>query len=238
MADKGIAPDKWGEEASTPTVQFYHAAIRQLVAERFAASGLTWEEAVQDPGLELTRSDFEKMEADLLATGYRFDVSALVSLQEEPDKYKPLTTVGDSGNQPKDELGRSIVGLGDNVFQAGADVTGTARFISSIETVMTMMEEGVPDETIAIIDDSGGTLTVPILEFFAGVVCMGGTVRSHLAILTREYGIPCLMGAELDGIKEGDQVLVEYSKAATNAYADAADAAADRPRILKTNEGS
>ena len=64
---------------------------------------------------------------------------------------------------------------------------------------------------------------------------MGGTVRSHLAILTREYGIPCLMAAELDGVQEGDQVLVEYAKAATNAYADAADAQGDRPRMIKTS---
>jgi len=235
MTEERIPPDKWGAEASTPTVQFYHSAIRQLIAERFAASGLTWEEAVQDPSLELTRVDFEKMESDLLATGYRFDVSALVSLQEEPDKYKPLPTVGDSGAQPQDESGRPIVGVGDNVFQAGADVSGTARFISTIETVMTMMEEGVSDGTIAVIDDSGGTLTVPILEFFDGVVCMGGTVRSHLAILTREYGIPCLMGAELDGVQEGDQVVVEYSRAAADPYADVSDATRDRPRMIKTS---
>ncbi len=65
MAEERIQPDKWGAEASTPTVQFYHSAIRQLVAERFAASGLSWEEAVQDPKLELTRADFAKMEGTL-----------------------------------------------------------------------------------------------------------------------------------------------------------------------------
>jgi signal transduction protein with GAF and PtsI domain len=119
------------------------------------------------------------------------------------------------------------------VFRAKDDVTGSARFVSNVETVMEMLTGGVPDGTIAIIDDSGGTLTAPILGDFTGVVCMGGTIRSHLGILTREYGVPCLMNAQLDGLSEGDQVVVEYSKPAADAYADQAAAAERRARIIK-----
>jgi len=227
-------PDKWPRESGTPIVEHYHTAIRRLVAERFAASGKTWQEAVHDPALELTRADFEQVEADLLATGYRFEMSAVVSRQEEPDKYKAPAGPVDSGSNETDEEGRAVVGSGDNVFRAKADVSGTARFVSTVETVMEMLTEGVPPGTIAIIDDSGGTLTAPIVGDFAGVVCMGGTIRSHLGILTREYGVPCLMAAVLDGLREGDQVTVEYSKAAADAYADAESAAAQRARIIKT----
>jgi hypothetical protein len=64
---------------------------------------------------------------------------------------------------------------------------------------------------------------------------MGGTVRSHLGILTREYNVPCLMNATVDGLADGDEVTVEYSKPAADAYADA-DAAADhRVRIVKVS---
>ena len=86
------------------------------------------------------------------------------------------------------------------MFSAKADVTGTARYVSDVENVMEMLTDGVPEGTIAIIDDSGGTLTAPILGDFTAVVCMGGTVRSHLGILTREYDVPCLMAATLDGL--------------------------------------
>lgn len=230
MSEPRILGDKWGKPAMSEVLEFYHSAIRKLVAEKFAASGKTWQEAVQDPALELTRADFEKIEADLLATGYRFTMSAQVSIEEEPDKYKPIAGVGDSGNQPRDEQGRLVVGTGDNVFQAD-DIVGTARFIGTVEVVMDMLLNGVPEGTIAVIDDSGGTLTAPILEGFTGVVCMGGTIRSHLGILTREYGIPCLMAAELDGLQDGDTVSVEYSKPATDAYAERDDAA--RARIVK-----
>jgi phosphohistidine swiveling domain-containing protein len=227
-------PDKWARESATPTVEAYHSAIRKLVAERLASSGKSWEEAVEDPDLEFTREDFERVEADLLATGYRFETSAIVSLKEEPDKYKPLAGIQDSGEQESDEQGRPILGTGDNVFRAKGDVSGTARYVSDVERVMDMLTEGVPEGTIAIIDDSGGTLTAPILGQFTGVVCLGGTVRSHLGILTREYNVPCLMNAQLDGLAEGDQITVEYSKPAADAYADEATAAAQRARIIKT----
>lgn len=225
-------PDTWARESATPVVERYHSAVRALVAERFAASGKTWEQAVEDRSLEPTPEDLEKIEAALLAEGYKFDVSATISLKEEPDKYKPLAGIANTGAHEKDEEGRAIVGTGDNVFKA-ADVTGTARYISDVDKVMEMLTGGVPENTVAIIDDSGGTLTAPILGDFTAVVCMGGTVRSHLGILTREYNVPCLMNAALDGLADGDEVTVEYSKPAADAYADAEAASDHRARIIK-----
>jgi phosphohistidine swiveling domain-containing protein len=228
-------PDIWARESETPVVERYHSAVRALVAERFAASGKSWEEAVESRILEPSVEDLEKIEANLLAEGYKFDVSATISLKEQPDKYKPLAGIANTGAHESDEQGRPIVGAGDNVFKAPADVTGTARYISDVEKVMEMLTEGVPENTVAIIDDSGGTLTAPILGDFTAVVCMGGTVRSHLGILTREYNVPCLMNAALDGLADGDEVTVEYSKPAADAYADA-DAASDhRARIIKVS---
>ncbi len=233
MTDPGTAvpAGKWAKPAMTHTVEFYHSRVRALVAERLAASGKTWEEAVQDPALELTREDFERIERELLDTGYRFEMSAQISLVEEPDKYRPLGKIKDTGEGEVDESGRPVIGTGQNVFRADKDITGTARLVSTVETVMDMLVNGVPEDTIAIIDDSGGTLTAPILEHFAGVVCMGGTVRSHLGILTREYGVPCLMDAVLDGLHDGDVVQVEYTKAPADAYATNDEAA--RARIVK-----
>ena len=80
--EAGAIPDKWGGKAMMPTVEFFHSAVRQLVAERWASSGKSWEEAVVDPSFELTRDDFARIEADMLATGYRFEASAEVSAME------------------------------------------------------------------------------------------------------------------------------------------------------------
>lgn len=95
-----------------------------------------------------------------------------------------------------------------------ADAIGTARFIRTNERVLAYLTDGVPPGTIAIIDDSGGTLTAPIIEQFHGVICAGGTVRSHLGILTREYNIPCVMNAKIAGIRDGDRVVIEATAAA------------------------
>lgn len=235
MTETAAMTDAWPKESATPNVEAYHTAIRKLVAERFAACGKSWKDAVHDRSLQLTAADFQKIEDDLLATGYRFETSAIVSLEEAPEKYKPVAAYHDSGAQDQDEQGRAIVGTGDNVFKAPADVEGIARFVSTVERVMELLTEGVPEDTIAVIDDSGGTLTAPILGDFKAVICLGGTVRSHLGILTREYNVPCLMAAELDGLKEGDRITVEYGKPAADAYADADTAAAQRARVIKVS---
>ena len=78
------------------------------------------------------------------------------------------------------------------------NLNGIARYVRTSDKVLEYLKDGVPEETIAIVDDSGGTLTAPILERFKGVLCAGGTTRSHLAILTREYNIPCLMNVNLN----------------------------------------
>ena len=228
-------PDKWARASATPTVEAFHTAIRKLGGGAVRRERKSWEEVVHDPDLELTREDFEKIEADLLATGYRFEMSATVSLKEEPDKYKPIEAATDSGQQEQDEEGRPILGSGDNVFKAPADVEGTARFVSDVERVMEMLTEGVPEETIAVIDDSGGTLTAPILGDFTAWSAWAARSARTSGILTREYNVPCLMNATLDGLSEGDRVTVEYSKPAADAYADAETAAAQRARVIKVS---
>jgi hypothetical protein len=225
--------DAWPKVAEFPVVEAFHTAARKLAEERYAADGRPWSEVVLDRSLQLTREDFERIEAELLATGHRFESSAMVSFEEEPEKYNPPAGIVDSGAQETDEQGRRIVGSGDNVFAVPADVEGIARYVSTVDRVMEWLVGGVPAETIAVIDDSGGTLTAPILGQFKAVVCMGGTVRSHLGILTREYNVPCLMNATLDGLVDESRVTVEYSKPAADAYADAAAAESQRARILE-----
>lgn len=101
------------------------------------------------------------------------------------------------------------IGEGDNVFSTEEDITGELDRISSVNDVKGYMQDGVPDGVIALIDDSGGTLVAPILEEFTGIICLAGTVRSHLGIISKENNIPCLMNAELEEVP--DRVTVEYS---------------------------
>jgi len=223
--------DKHGDEAASALVEAFHAAVRDLVRRRFAAHDGDWASFVFGAAVtDLTAADFAAIDARLLALGHRYDWSAQVSVKERPAAYKPAAGLGsdladfsfehpEAVCAPADAEGWAQCGVGDNVVPHAADVSGIARYVRSSERVLEFLTNGVPADTIAVIDDSGGTLTAPVLEQFKGVLCAGGTTRSHLGILTREYGIPCFMNARVHGIREGDEVRLETTARARTAEA-------------------
>jgi len=220
MSKLYVDTDKYGYLSEFASVEAYNCAIKDVVRKRFEESGVGWEEFVFGVGEQLiSKDDMQAIEDKLLALGYRFEPSAMSSPLERPDAYK------DSGLSNEDfyfehkeapigEIepnGRELRGSGDNVVNHVANLSGIARYVRTSDKVLEYLKDGVPEETIAIVDDSGGTLTAPILEQFKGVLCAGGTTRSHLAILTREYNIPCLMNVNLNGIKTGELIEVEVT---------------------------
>lgn len=214
----------WGGEPDSPLVAAIHLSVRDLVRRRFAESALEWDEFVAGPiDTAITKGDLAAIDAAVLATGHRYRFSATISATERPDAYEGLAGLEggfahpDAPSAPPDDEGKTLCGVGDNVVQGAADVVGVARYVRSAAQVIALMEQGVPEGSVAIIDDSGGTLTAPILDRFAGLVCAGGTVRSHLGILAREYGIPCLMNVRLSGVAEGERIRIETSAAARTA---------------------
>lgn len=202
---------KWGTEELTEVPKAFHNAVREHVARRVAELGGDWKSLVFERQFELlSLDDVLAIERNFLETGRKFQFSAEISLREEPDKYQRAeAAAADAEGLGEVADGRQVVALGDNVAKHTANVSGTIAFISSPEQVIDYLTDGVPEGTVAVIDDSGGTLTAPILDGFKAVICLGGTVRSHLGILTREYGIPCLMNAAIAELKDGDEVEIE-----------------------------
>ena len=230
MTKLPVDTNKYGSESGSPVVAAFHAALHEVIRTRFEESGKSWKEFVlADADQLVTKEDFESVDRALVDAGHRYDWSAGISQKERPDAYKPALGTSDADlitfcfEHPEapvsdaDADGRELRGVGDNVVKRSQNTTGIARYVRSIERVLTWLNEGVPEDTIAVIDDSGGTLTAPILAHFKGVICAGGTVRSHLGILTREYGIPCLMNAKINGIMEGDTVTIESTAQAKTA---------------------
>jgi hypothetical protein len=221
MAKLYTDSDKFGEANASATVEAFHAAVREIVRKKLAESGGHWDSFVFDKSYSLlTIEDFQSVEQMMLDAGHLFDWSAAISPQERPEAYKAVEGTSDEDMKTfsfeheeavtaEPSGGLEQRGQGDNVARYPGDCEGTARYIRSPMQVMKYLEEGVPDNTIAIIDDSGGTLTAPILEQFKGVICAGGSTRSHLGILTREYGVPCVMNAKISGIRQGDTVRFE-----------------------------
>lgn len=221
MTDSTTDFPKWGAVETLPLPKRYNGAVRERAAQRFAATGLRWQDAVFERQFDLfSLADARALEQEALAEGYRFDFSATVSLASEPEKYKRPEREAPGFSEQTAADGRKQVGAGDNVIAKSETITGSVALISRIEQVAELLGSGVPEGTIAVIDDSGGTLTAPIVEYFAGVICLGGTVRSHLAILAREYDVPTLMNCKIDNLADGDVVELEVTAAppAANAY--------------------
>lgn len=221
--------DRYADQPGTLLVEAVHGAVRDMVRAKLAENGGDLSHFILASSDKLiTKDDFLAIEKKFIDLGYRFDWSAAVSAQERPDLYKPMEGMGDdlenftfrhpeAQTSPVDDQGRELRGIGDNVVSYKNNVIGVARYIRSSQRVLDYMQKGVPKGTIAIIDDSGGTLTAPILEKFDGIICAGGTVRSHMGILAREYGVPCLMNSRVDGLYEGDVVEIEVSAPAKTA---------------------
>jgi hypothetical protein len=229
MARLYVDSDKYGGQPASAVVEAFHSAVKDLIRRRVDECGGVWGAFVFDKSYDLiSADDLRQIEQALLAAGHRFDWSAMISVRERPEAYKAVTGVGDdlakfsfehpdAVTGPPDSTGREQRGIGDNVVKHPRNAVGVARYIRSSDRVLEYLAKGVPPDTIAVIDDSGGTLTAPILEQFKGVICAGGTVRSHLGILTREYGIPCLMNAKISGIHEGDRLEIEATAKAKTA---------------------
>ena len=233
---------------ASPLVEATLSLMHDGLRARLAASGQDWDAFRADPAA-FTTADALDVERRILATGYRFDWSAGISVAEKPEIYRPRGDGGqidesfshpDAPQGEPDGQGQALAGVGDNVVRYEANVTGTARFIRTNERVLDYLTNGVPPGTVAVIDDSGGTLTAPIIEQFTGVICAGGTVRSHLGILTREYNIPCLMNAKIAGIADGDTVIIEATAQAktTEDYQQGVDRVGRVWRIVREEEAA
>ena len=92
--------------------------------------------------------------------------------------------------------GHAHLRSGDRVFAHDA-VQGTWRVLEGPNDVLDLMDTGA-EGVVALVRDAGATFLSPIFHELTGVVCTGGTPRSHIGIVSREFQVPCLMACVLD----------------------------------------
>ncbi|HVW33941.1 MAG TPA: PEP-utilizing enzyme [Acidimicrobiia bacterium] len=99
------------------------------------------------------------------------------------------------------------VGEGDNLFCAG-NVRGEVRWFRTPADVVSAVADDLSD-VIAFVFQGGMTFLSPILAEVKAVVCTAGSCESHLALLAREFEMPCVMGTRLDTVlADGDVVVL------------------------------
>ena len=90
-----------------------------------------------------------------------------------------------------------------------APTTGAVKHFRSPDDVIDSLDSDL-EATIAVVASGGTTFLSPILGRLAGVVCLDGTLRSHLAIVSREFELPCLVGTALTGdLPDGGEITLE-----------------------------
>jgi signal transduction protein with GAF and PtsI domain len=97
--------------------------------------------------------------------------------------------------------------IGTKVFDHGP-VQGTFRRLTGPDDVLDLMDTGAQG-VVVLVRDAGATFLSPIFHELRGVVCTGGTPRSHIGIVSREFQVPCMMGATFQGPEPFDGVEVE-----------------------------
>lgn len=96
---------------------------------------------------------------------------------------------------------------GSKVFDSPA-VEGRWKAMEGPEDVLELMDTGA-EGVIVLVRDAGATFLSPIFHELAGVVCTGGTLRSHIGIVSREFQVPCIMGAVFGDGEPEDGATVE-----------------------------
>jgi signal transduction protein with GAF and PtsI domain len=107
-------------------------------------------------------------------------------------------------------MGDGVIGRGTKVFEAPS-VQGEWRRLEDPDDVLELMDESAAG-VVACVTDAGATFLAPIFDELTAVVCLSGTPVSHIGIVSREYRVPCLMGATLDAEPaDGERVEVDCS---------------------------
>ncbi|HEV3226143.1 MAG TPA: PEP-utilizing enzyme [Acidimicrobiales bacterium] len=99
------------------------------------------------------------------------------------------------------------IGRGAKVFDAAA-VRGRWRLMDGPDDVLELMTTGA-DGVVALVRDAGATFLAPIYHELTAIVCTGGTPRSHIGIVSREFQVPCVMGCTFEAEEPTDGTEVE-----------------------------
>ncbi len=87
------------------------------------------------------------------------------------------------------------VGTGISVYEDDGTVEGPIVFLDTPKAVIAFVGSGDVQDTIVLARGGTTTFLTPALTAgVKGVVTLQGHPESHLGILSREYGIPCVMG--------------------------------------------
>jgi phosphohistidine swiveling domain-containing protein len=103
----------------------------------------------------------------------------------------------------------AVVGRG--LVVSGTGCEGTGRQANELDQVFALLKDPALDEAILLVESPSATAIVPLLSKVRGIVCADGGMTSHLAIVSREFGLPCVMAADVPALAELDGTALTVS---------------------------
>lgn len=87
--------------------------------------------------------------------------------------------------------------LGRGELVSGSACEGELRRADEVPQVLALLKHENLADVILLCASASATAVVPLLSKVRGIVCRSGGRTSHLAIVSREFGLPAIIGAEL-----------------------------------------
>src|ERR1700722_15555057 len=89
----------------------------------------------------------------------------------------------------------TVVGQGTPTWTAG-EVEGVIADVRTSQDVLDLLDADM-EEVIVLMHTAGAAMLAPVFSELTGVICTTGNVGSHVAILSREYGVPSIVATAL-----------------------------------------
>ncbi len=109
--------------------------------------------------------------------------------------------------------------MGRGEMVSGHGCEGEVRRANDVPEVLALLKHENLADVILLCDSASATAVVPLLAKVRGIICRSGGTTSHLAIVSREFGLPAIMGAEIADAEalEGRRVRVTADGEITSA---------------------
>ncbi len=99
--------------------------------------------------------------------------------------------------------------VGKGMLISGSECKGMLRVVETVQDVIGLMRTDVSN-VILFTRSASATTVTPLFSRIKGVVCTAGGPTSHLAIVAREFDIPCVMATEIqhDGDLDRQEIVI------------------------------
>src|SRR3974390_669960 len=99
--------------------------------------------------------------------------------------------------------------VGKGMLISGSECAGVLRVVETVQDVIGLMRTDISN-VILFTPSASAPPSPPPFSRIKGVGCTAGGPTSHLAIVAREFDIPCLMASEIhyDGNLDHQEIFI------------------------------